>query len=84
MSAEVLRKAARLMRERAEGRSRLATDDGTCPCPYLHPNVALAVADWLDRIEAKERARDRAGVRIPVNDLDAALAIARAYLGGQP
>lgn len=75
MSADILRQAAGLMRERAAaathgpwGRdeigdvwmeeadgqpvlvSRRSTDDDAAHIASWHPTVALAVADWLDRL----------------------------------
>ena len=116
MSAEVLREAARLMRERAEAATpgpwtqgmagtkllpevdnafhfgmvvltALGTDDGdggvstATHIASWPPGVALAVADWLDEIAAKEAARGLAGVSTRVLYVDRALAVARAYLG---
>lgn len=111
MSAETLRRAAELMRERAEAATNypwmasapgevwkhydgqvravgFPDDFDPSICDVLdnadaqhiaswHPDVALAVADWLDRIGADDR---------PTSALDregrSALAVARAYLGG--
>lgn len=104
MTAELLREAAALMRERAEAATGMAhrwvalggsvavgrvfcgqvmvakTDETLGGAPFnaehiasWHPAVALAVADWLDSaasgyVEAE-----------PL--IDAALVVARAYLG---
>lgn len=95
MSAETLRQAAALMRERAEGaRSFYADhhpragqevpwfgevdlydfDDGDGPHIIgMSPAVALAVADWLE---------DTARTACVPEHHTAALAVARAYLGG--
>lgn len=109
MTADLLREAARLMRERAE----VATPGPwTCYGDHLvwpsekgpaandpilamvgpdhddcaehiaswHPAVALAIADWLDvAAETPNYSRERHAKR----NIDAALAVARAYLGGE-
>ena len=110
-NADLLRRAAALMRERAEGATpgpwhdvkmgsegSVVLNDGvniltgrkpaTCRefadaehIASWHPVVALAVADWLD---ALARAVERSGVAHypePASIHDAALAVARAYLG---
>lgn len=105
---EIIRKAAALMRERAEapfvtaGPWGVASADGMGAAIHhgehdtvalyasradgahiasWHPDVALAVADWLDAIA---RAVERSGVAHypePASIHDAALVTARAYLG---
>lgn len=106
MSADLLREAAALMRERAEAATPSpwladVKDDGRAwvfiydemdslslhgypndaeHIASWHPAVALAVADWLDRIawtwEFEPTLQGRVGG-------DEALAVARAYLGGE-
>lgn len=85
MSAEILRKAASLMRERAEAATPgpwIPFDADADHIASWHPAVALAVADWLD---ATADDWDRSTAPIPVSDIRldarAALAVARAYLG---
>lgn len=103
--AEMLRQAAKLMRERAEavpqdwrlidsqivaaGTGTLPGTDviGTCMIPAraayvagMHPGVALAVADWLD-VAADWVAAARA--LETSRWVTGALAVARAYLGGE-
>ena len=91
MSAEVLRRAASLMRERAEpikdwysAKAWATTTPFGAPIDPAdaehiaswHPAVALAVADWLDNISEAWRFSRRA----PASSVKA-LAVARAYLG---
>lgn len=102
MSAETLREAARLMRERAEclapvrwegsphGDVHTTDTDWVCDSgsgetaehiASWHPDVALAVADWLD-----STANDVEHVHSPVYNLTSttvarAVAVANAYLG---
>ena len=103
--AETLRRAAALMRERAEAATpgpwsnrrgpgeHIVRHDSGAPLANTntradrrhiaswHPVVALAVADWM---EALVRAVERSGVAHypePASIHDAALAVARAYLG---
>ncbi len=91
MSAEVLRRAASLMRERAEAARNSIPE--VCPewhstealmahgktqgdaehIASWHPDVALAVADWLD--DEAEWMEAGSSVQGP------GLALARAYLG---
>lgn len=89
MSADVLRRAAALMRSRAEAAAPAGVWDGCCASPLhadhvasWHPAVALEVADLLDAIE---RAARLAGVVADhpeaLSIRSRALAVARAYLG---
>ena len=48
----------------------------------MHPAVGLALADWLDIIASKEKAREGVDSPIPVLYLPEALTIARAINGG--
>jgi hypothetical protein len=87
MSAEILRRAASLMRERAEAAPEQTRTDADVVGVWLNsryhltipPAVALAVADWLDH-EAQIADEDAAdgyvmGPRYP------GLILACAYLG---
>ena len=95
-AGDELRAAAKLMRERASlvppppwhlHRTQITTDDGANVIAdsglpersrYVaswHPGVALAVAEWL---EAEAADAEVFPLRFPQ-----ALAVARAYLGGQ-
>ena len=95
MSADVLRKAAALMRERAEAAGPndpwfTSDDDANTPedaehIASWHPAVALAVADWLDatavRVEAAREPKDGGARNHGWRGSRQALAVARAYLG---
>lgn len=98
MSADVLREAARLIRARAEAvgddwysaKAWATTAPMNLPIERAdaehiaswHPDVALAVADWLDD-EADDAERFQAQTRAPRLMVPRrALAVARAYLGG--
>jgi hypothetical protein len=48
----------------------------------MHPGVGLALANWLDIIASKEKAREGIDSPIPVLYLPEALTIARAINGG--
>lgn len=103
MSAELLREAAALMRERAEaatpgpweykasgwrigGPSRDSRVGlGSLPenaqhIASWHPAVAVAVADWLDKM-AIVAATETAPVAVRLAFIDEAVKVARAYLG---
>ncbi len=86
-SAETLREAARLMRERAEAATPGAiveTRDHGAFNHYFHwdPAVALAIADWL-KDEADFAVRVKTVYGDDGDDIPAplALAVARVYLG---
>jgi len=108
VSADILRRAAALMRERAEAAQSgawevscedrglmpewgiystdaghdfaLVEDEGNAAhIASWHPTVALAVADWLDRV-----IRDADDDNYEPQEFDSALSVARAYLGETP
>lgn len=88
MSAETLRRAASLMRERAEAVPEQAPVKADVMGVWLNsryyltttPAVALAVADWLDGVAEIEDRNEREMGWSPLEISDA-LAVARAYLG---
>jgi hypothetical protein len=96
VSADLLKKAAALMRERAETARNGSTQ--SCQCDQhvayrsaFHTNIALwdsavamAVADWLDhdaRIHMNHSGTEVCAFDLPSLDDTPALRVARAYLG---
>jgi len=98
MSADLLREAAALMRERAETCAPDATVgpvtwtstfDGSDQTTFIHyqswhPAVALAVADWLEASALRADEVEADGMTYGGTDGRPALAVARAYLGRTP
>ncbi len=96
MSADLLRRAAALMRERAEAATFVDSTGGAVPW-YMDPNdfdegdaehinswspaVAIAVADWLDVTADMYPCQCGLMGDDPLCEHEQALAVARLYLG---